>query len=439
MQLDRVKDLAQLRAWKSSSSRKPLLLRGARQTGKTWLAKRFAELDYDDLLYINFMDDPQAGAIFEGSLKPSDLLPLLSAYAHKSVVPGKTLIIFDEVRECPKALTSLKFFCEDAPEQHVIATGSHMGVSQHPQSSFPVGKVEMRTLLPLTFVDFLRASGDGVLAERIEAADFSGPLDVFESRLKDRLREYMIVGGMPKAVSAFLDDRNMDEVRGIQSGILDAYELDFSKYAPQNLCDRIRMVWKSIPSQFAKENRKFIYNVVRPGARAAYFESALMWLNDYGITSKVPCVNAMRFPLRAYEDLSAFKMYVLDVGLLGALAQLPPSVMLDESRLYTEFKGALAEQYVCQELIAMGYSPTYWANPDGRAEVDFVIQHAGRIHPIEVKASINRKARSLKVAHEKYLPGQAIRTGLFGFRQEDWITNIPLWGFACLPAYLERL
>ena len=430
--------MSRLEAWRDASPKMPLLLRGARQTGKTWIVNEFGDLFYDHVLRIDFMRDESAKAFFDGSLEPNAILDDLSAYTGVPVIAGKTLIFFDEIQECPRALTSLKYFCEEAAEHHIIATGSYMGVSRHEGSSFPVGKVTMMTLHPLTFTEFLSNAGDERLAGYIRSGRLESINTAFTERLTGRLKEYLVVGGMPAAVLAHINGAAASQVRDIQQGILDAYDLGFSKYAPLRLLDRLRLVWKTIPTQLAKENRKFIYGVLRPGARARDFEESLMWLRDYGIVTQVPCVTALRQPLSGYVDVPAFKLFASDIGLLGALAHLDPAIIVEGSRLFTEFKGALTEQYVCQQLVAQGYEPYYWANPNGHAEIDFAVEQGAGIYPVEVKAEQNLKAKSLRYAYDHFGLTMAVRMGLTGYREESWVANIPLWAADGLYSWIRE-
>ncbi|PLS24938.1 ATP-binding protein [Bifidobacterium imperatoris] len=430
--------MSDLETWQQQPNRKPLLLRGARQTGKTWIVSEFGRQAYSNVLRIDFMRDIEVRSLFEGNLNPNTILSNLSLYTGVNITPGKTLIFFDEIQECPRALTALKYFCEEAPEQHVIATGSYMGVSKHPDASFPVGKVNMLTLHPLTFLEYLENAGQPQLANLIRNGEIEQINSLFNDRLHNMLKQYLFVGGMPAAVAAHLNGSNAAEVRNIQREILDAYDLDFSKHAPARLVDRIRMVWHTLPAQLSKENRKFVYGVVRPGARARDFEESIMWLRDYGVIHQVYCASALREPLTSYTDTSTFKMFASDIGLLGALANLEPSVITQQNQIFTEFKGALTEQYVCQQLVADAFEPTYWANPNGRAEIDFSISNNGVIYPIEVKAEQNLHAKSLKYAYDHFELVHAIRASLAGYRDESWVANLPLWAINGLRSYLRR-
>lgn len=427
-----------LEAWKQRPDRKPLLLRGARQTGKTWIVNEFGNREYSNILRIDFMRNTEVHSLFEGNLDPHIILSNIALYTGVDITPGKTLIFFDEIQECPRALTSLKYFCEETPEQHIIATGSYMGISKHPNASFPVGKVNMLTLRPLTFFEYLNNAGQASLASIIHEGKIEQINALFGNRLQEMLKQYMFVGGMPAAVAAHLNSASATAVRNIQREILDAYDLDFSKHAPARLVDRIRMVWHTLPAQLSKENRKFVYGVVRPGARARDFEESIMWLRDYGIIHQIYCTSALREPLDSYIDTSTFKMFASDIGLLGALANLAPAVITEQNRIFTEFKGALTEQYVCQQLTADEFSPTYWSNPKGRAEVDFSISHNGAVYPIEVKAEQNLHAKSLRFAYDHFDLSHAIRTSLAQYRDESWVANIPLWAVNGLKPYIEQ-
>jgi predicted AAA+ superfamily ATPase len=372
-------------------------------------------------------EDTAASAAFNELRPPEDLLTLLVTADNRGPIdPDRTLIILDEVQEKPKALTALKYFAEQAPQYHIATAGSLLGVALHAGTSFPVGKVQMRTLLPLTFAEFLAATGRQGLADLVAGGE-PDLLTAAHDELVEQLRWYYIIGGMPAAASAFAERRDTREVRALQAEILNDYEQDFSKHAPLPQVPRLREVWRSVPGQLAKENRKFVYGHVRKGARAAAYELALLWLGDTGLVRRVPRVTAPRLPLRAYADASAFKVFCHDVGLLGALAGLDPAVLLRGDALFTEFKGALAEQYVCQELVAAGLEPFYWSNDAGRAEVDFVVETGGRIVPVEVKAHTNLQAKSLRVYRDKYRPDQAVRLSLAPYESQPGLLNLPLY------------
>lgn len=429
-----------LTQWKDGVHRKPLLLRGARQTGKTWITEKFGATHYDAIARIDFMRNTAAQRLFDNDLDPHRIIRLLSAMTGTAIHPERTLIIFDEVQECPRALTSLKYFCEEAPEYHLIATGSYMGLATHREESFPVGKVDLLTLHPLTFEEFLHNAGETLLADELRQGRLDDLDSVFGPKLCDLLKLYMFVGGMPEAVTRYLESEDLQATRDVQHAILDTYDSDFSKHAPLRILERLRLTWHSIPAQLARENRKFVYGLVRAGARARDFEECLQWLRDYGIITKVSCVSAIRKPLSGYAQLDAFKIYAVDTGLLGALADLDASTIIDGDRLFTEFKGALTEQYVCQQLVGSGFEPYYWANPNprGNAEVDFVISAHDETIPAEVKANTNLRAKSLHVAMEKYELETSIRTSLAGYRDEGWVINVPLWAIESIDALLQR-
>lgn len=414
-------------AWKSNPNRKPLLLCGARQTGKTWLMEAFAKQEFRDFVKIDFMYDQSARALFEQNLDPKRILRQIELRSGHTIDPKNTLVIFDEIQEAPRGLTSLKYFCEQAREYHIIAAGSYMGIAMRREGeSFPVGKVDQLTLRPLCFSEFVRATSGNPLADALENGDM-GDLAPLNDILVKCLKEYFVVGGMPEIVSAFQRQNDLMEARRLQQGILENYDADFGKHAPERILERMRLVWKSLPGQLARENKKFIYGAVRPGGRARDFEECLQWLADYGAIRKIPRVSALHVPLKSYEDLSAFKLFCIDVGLLGALADLQPSTILDGSKLFTEFKGALTEQYVEQELVHLGFSPVYWSSEKGTAETDFCIAHGGTVLPIEVKAGENLRSKSLRVACDKFDLDTVLRTSLSPYRNDGWLTNVPLW------------
>ena len=423
--------LQQLCDWKESSRRKPLIIRGARQVGKTWLMKEFGKHKFENAVYINFDSNPEMAALFEGSLDVPRLISGLQIYAGEKIVPQKTLLIFDEVQEVPRALTSLKYFCEDAPEYAVISAGSLLGVALHQGTSFPVGKVDFLDLYPMGFTEFLEAAGHENLSELLRSRDWS-MITAFKTKYIELLRYYYFIGGMPEAVQTFIRENDLKAVRKIQNNILSAYEQDFSKHAPAETVSRIRMVWQSIPAQLAKENRRFVYGALRKGARARDFELAIQWLRDCGLIEQVIRVSKPAVPLPAYAD-EGFKMYVADVGLLGAMSGLDAGTLLQGNRLFSEFKGALTEQYVAEQLRSeLGIKPFYWSAERATAEVDFIFQSGMELYPLEVKAEENLKAKSLKVYTEKYAPPLAIRTSMSDFRKEKNLINLPLYAISQL-------
>lgn len=413
--------------WKESKYRKPLIIEGARQVGKTWLMKEFGKQAYADTVYINFDSNTVMAQLFESDLDTDRIITGLELYAGHKIVPDSTLLIFDEVQEVPKALTSLKYFCENAPQYHIICAGSLLGIALHEGTSFPVGKVDFLKLYPLTFREFLTATGNGQLAQLLEERDFK-MITSFKQVYIDALKHYYFVGGMPEAVLRFAQNKDFNEARIIQKNILAAYEQDFSKHAPNELVPKIRMLWNSIPSQLAKENKKFIYGLVREGARAKEYESAIMWLVDCGLLHKVSRINKAAFPLKAYEDLKAFKLFTSDVGLLGCMAGLHQRSLLDGNELFVEFKGALTEQYVCQQLEATeDLGVYYYTNSRGSCEVDFIVDTGKQIIPLEVKAQTNLKSKSLKSYRDNFSPDISVRTSMADFKKDDWLVNLPLY------------
>lgn len=351
----------------------------------------------------------------------------LELYAGRKIDPENALLIFDEVQEVPRALAALKYFCEDAPQYHIVCAGSLLGIALHRGTSFPVGKVDFLKLYPLSFQEFLMAIGRKQFSELLDQQDFS-MITSFRETYADALKQYYFVGGMPEAVESFAENQDFNEVRQIQKRILAAYEQDFSKHAPNEVVPRLRMLWNSIPAQLAKENKKFIYGLVREGARAKDYETALLWLSDCGLVHRVSRVNAPGIPLRAYEDMKAFKLFVLDVGLLGCMTGLHQRTLLDGNALFVEFKGALTEQYVCQQLKTLAdLELCYYTNDRGSCEVNFVVDTGGRVMPLEVKAETNLRAKSLKTYREKFSPELAIRTSMADYRKEDGLVNLPLY------------
>lgn len=416
--------------WKESHRRKPLIVEGARQVGKTWLVKEFAAQHYKNIAYVNFENEAFLRNIFETDYNVSRLLNALSAATGVEIVPGETLIFLDEIQEAKGGITSLKYFQEDAPEQHVIAAGSLLGIELHRHASFPVGKVQFLTLRPMCFREFLDAMGQEKLGEIIDSKDWA-MIDAFAPRLKELLKQYYYVGGMPEAVLEFSVSQSWTEVRSIQREILQSYDLDFSKHAPAELVPRIRGLWNSLPTQLSRENRKFIYGLVKEGARAREYELALQWLMDGGLIHKVMNVTAPRILLKSYEDSGAFKLFALDLGLLGAMSGLEASTIVEGNRIFSEFKGALTEQYVLQELL-LRYEPFYYAKPNSQMEIDFLVQSNGNVVPIEVKAEENLRARSLRLFVEKNESAMAYRLSMSPHREESWMTNVPLYAVSAV-------
>lgn len=419
--------IEQLKKWKARKNRKPLLIRGARQVGKTWLMKEFGAAEYESVVYINFDNNERMRNLFEGSSEVERLMTGMELYIGHKIDPDKTLMIFDEVQEVPKALASLKYFNEDAPQYQIICAGSLLGVALHQGTSFPVGKVEFLDLYPLSFFEFLMAMGKEQHVELLKKGDYDVAA-AFRQDYIDLLKHYYYVGGMPEVVQAFADNRDFNEAREIQQRILAAYEQDFSKHAPNETVPRIRMLWSSIPAQLTKENKKFIYGLIKEGARAKEYELAMLWLTDCGLVHKVHRITAPALPLKAYEDLKAFKLFLADVGLLTCMVGLRQDVLLDRNELFREFKGALTEQYVLQQLKTLnGINVYYWSAERGTAEVDFVIDTGFDVIPMEVKAEVNLQAKSLKVYREKFRPKLSIRSSMADYRREGWLLNLPLW------------
>ena len=430
--------IEKLLKWKQNKRRKPLIIEGARQVGKTWLMKEFGRQEYKDTIYINFDSNSRMAELFASDLDTERLIMGLEIYAGRKINPDSALLIFDEVQEVPRALASLKYFYENAPEYHIVCAGSLLRIALHQGTSFPVGKVDFLKLYPLSFKEFLMANDKERFAELLDRQDFQ-MITSFKQIYIDALKQYYFVGGMPEAVQSFSENKDFNEVREIQKRILLAYEQDFSKHAPNEIVPRLRMLWNSIPAQLAKENKKFIYGLVREGARAKEYETAIMWLCDCGLVHKVSRVNAAGIPLRAYEDLKAFKLFVLDVGLLGCMAGLRQHTLLDGNDLFVEFKGALTEQYVCQQLKNIeDLDIYYYTNDRGSCEVDFVVDTGEKIVPVEVKAEVNLKAKSLKTYREKFLPEISVRTSMADFKKEEWLVNLPLYAVDQIVTVTDR-
>ena len=421
--------LQSLIEWKKNDDRKPLIIRGARQVGKTWLMKEFGNKHYKNIAYVNFETALSLHHIFESGFELEKLIMALKIETGADIIPAETLIILDEIQECEAAITSLKYFQENANQYHIVAAGSLLGVSSNKNRSFPVGKVDFLDLHPLNFSEFLLAVNEPLLLNLLNKKDW-GLITAFKSKYIDLLKQYYYVGGMPEAVLTFINQKDFKKVREKQLNILAAYEQDFSKHAPNEIVPRIRLVWQSLPSQLAKENRKFTYGNLKKGARAREFELAIEWLTNAGIIHKVNRCNKPGFPLIAYAVLSDFKLFLLDVGLLAAMGKLDIYTLINEQSLFEEFKGALTEQYVLQQLKSIDQLPIYyWSAENATAEIDFLIQYQNFIIPIEVKAAENLKAKSLKTYHQKFNPEISIRTSLSDYRKEDWLFNLPL--YAC--------
>ncbi len=429
--------LERLKEWKEKPNRKPLIIRGARQVGKTWLMKEFGKTFFEKVAYVNFDSNTRMQQVFDGEINIERIVLAISAETGISVNPENTLLIFDEVQEVPKALSSLKYFCENAPEYAVVAAGSLLGVALHKGTSFPVGKVDFMDLYPLTFQEFLCALGEERFVEILRGKD-TDMVTMFKSKYIDRLREYYFVGGMPEVVQTYVDTKDFNQVREIQKNLLNYYQQDFSKHAEISLVPRLNLVWNSIPMQLAKENKKYIYGQVRKGARAKDFELAIQWLLDCGLIHKVYRIEKPALPLKAYMNLDIFKIYLLDVGLLMAMTGLNAQVIIDGNRIFTEFKGALTEQYILQQLIAgENVEPYYYSAENSKGEIDFILQGNTSVIPLEVKAEENLRAKSLKAFCEKYKPKYAVRTSMSDYREQEWMTNIPLYNIDRIGEYLR--
>jgi predicted AAA+ superfamily ATPase len=416
-----------LNKWKANKKRKPLIIRGARQVGKTWLMKEFGQSAFEQTVYINFDNNRRMQDLFSADLDVTRLITGIELYAGHKIDPENTLIIFDEVQEVPQALTSLKYYNENASAYNIVCAGSLLGVALHHGTSFPVGKVEFLDLYPLSFSEFMLAMGKDQFVSLLAASDFD-MATTFKQEYIDLLKHYYFVGGMPEAVLAFSESHDFNEVREIQQRILAAYEQDFSKHAPNETVPRIRMLWNSIPSQLTKENKTFIYGLIKEGARAKEYEYALMWLTDCGLVHKIHRATTPGLPLKAYEDLKAFKLYLVDVGLLSCMVRLRHDVLLDGNALFVEFKGALTEQYVLGQLKTVnGIETYYWTNDRSTSEVDFLLDTGDAVVPLEVKAEVNLQSKSLKAFAEKYHPAASVRSSMTDYKRQDWLVNLPLY------------
>ncbi|MDR1978702.1 MAG: ATP-binding protein [Synergistaceae bacterium] len=404
-----------------------MIIRGARQVGKTWLMKEFGAKAYKNCVYVNFDNNRRMRELFSSDLDVNRIITGIELYAGHKIDPVDTLLVFDEVQEVPKALTSLKYFNENAPQYQILCAGSLLGVALHRGTSFPVGKVEFLDLCPLSFAEFMRALGKEQFVELLDKGDFA-MITSFKQDYIDLLKHYYYVGGMPEAAACFAQGRDFNEAREIQERVLAAYEQDFSKHAPYGVVPRIRMLWDSIPAQLAKENKKFLYGLVKEGARAREYEYALMWLVDCGLIHKVHRVSAPNLPLKAYEDLKAFKLFFVDVGLLSCMTRLRQEVLLDGNELFREYKGALTEQYVLQQLKTLrGVETYYWTNDRNTSEVDFLLDTGNAVVPLEVKSEVNLQSKSLKAFAEKFKPALSIRSSMRDYSREDWLLNLPLY------------
>lgn len=413
--------------WKNSVRRKPLVLNGARQVGKTWLLMEFGARHFESVAYVNLDNNLGLASQFDVGYDLPRILLMIQAESGQRVIPGKTLVVLDEVQECPKALTSLKYFCENAPELAVAAAGSLLGITFHEGTGYPVGKVDMLDLHPLSFREFLDATGNPMLREVVDSGD-KQLLGSLAAKFRELLKQYYFVGGMPEAVATFVESADLSAVRAVQEGVLFGYERDILKHLGAAGAERALSAWRSLPAHLGQENKKFVFGHIGEGARARDYRSAITWLTQAGIATRVPRVSKPGVPLSAYADESAFKLFSLDVGLLCALSRLDASSIVDGNALFTEFRGALTEQYVCQQLVSdCNLSPCYWSAENSRGEVDFLVQRGGRVYPIEVKAEENLRSKSLRAFSGRYPGTVPRRFSLSGFCDQGWMRNVPLY------------
>lgn len=429
--------IKELYEWKENNGRKPLVILGARQVGKTWLMKEFGKEAYKKCAYVNFEDNDDLRGLFEHDFDIQRIIANLQ-WTTGVTIDEDTLIILDEIQEAPRGITALKYFQEKAPQYHVIAAGSLLGIAMHKNDSFPVGKVDFMHLYPLSFYEFLNAIGEKKMVDLLQAKDWT-MLTMVRAKFEERLRQYYFVGGMPAAVLAFVNDGDLNKVRTIQKSIIEAYERDFSKHAPAIEVPRIRMVWHSIPSQLSKENRKFIYGMIKEGARAKDFELAIEWLKDAGLIYKVNRCKKAQLPLAAYEDFSAFKMFLSDIGLMGAMSNIPVQSLLNGNMLFSDFKGALTEQFVLQQMKTnQSLSIYYWSADNSRGEIDFLVQQEEKVIPIEVKAEENLQAKSLRMFVERNPGLKGCRFSMSPYREQDWLVNYPLYSVLTILGQTEE-
>ena len=410
--------------WKNKKNRKPLILNGARQVGKTWILKEFGSNEYESFAYINCDDTPEIKTAFS-DFETSRLIRFFSALTGVDIKPEKTLIVLDEVQEIPLALTSLKYFCENAPEYHIAVAGSLLGIRLHEGTGFPVGKVDEINLYPLSFEEFCNALGMSILMNQVKEHRWN-ELCLMSHTFIELLRQYYYVGGMPAVVKDYCENKSLPAVRNIQNQILADYKRDFSKHVPKDILPKVNIVWESIPSQLAKENKKFIYNAIKNGSRAKDFENAIQWLIDAGLVYKVLRVKKIEKPLKFYEDFDAFKLFVLDLGLLGAMVQVAAKDVLVNDKAFTEYKGSFTEQYVLQELITLNKNLYYYSKENSSLEIDFIMQKED-LYPIEVKAEENLRSKSLKTVFDSNPSLKACRFSMSAYKEQDWLTNVPLY------------
>ena len=412
-------------AWKNSKNRKPLIIQGARQVGKTWLMKEFGKREFEQVVYLNFESSSRLSQLFAVDFNIERIITVIEIETNQKIIPQTTLLIFDEIQEVEKGLTALKYFQEQAPQYYIVAAGSLLGISLQKNNSFPVGKVDFMKLYPMSLMEFLENNREQQLVEQLQNKNWD-VVSTFHEKLIDQLRLYYFIGGMPEVVLNYLENKDLEAVRTLQQKIIMGYENDFAKYAPNEIVPKIKLVWNSLISQLAKENRKFIYGQIKKGARAKDFEMAINWLVDAGLVLKVNRIEKPTMPLNAYADFDSFKLFLVDIGLLNAIGNLDKKILLEKNSILTEYKGALTEQFVCQQL-KIKADIYYWIAPNATAEIDFVLQKQNEIIPVEVKAEENLKSKSLKVFVDKFENKNAIRTSMSKFRNENWLTNIPLY------------
>ena len=428
----------QLVAWKESRKRKPLILNGARQVGKTWLLKEFGRTCFEDVAYISLDTDGDARALFESDFNVKRIIDGLSLLSDVRIKPSSTLLILDEIQSAPKAIASLKYFCEQAPEYYVAAAGSLLGISATEGTGYPVGKVDALDLYPMSFREFLDATGESMLREMFDQGDASS-INAFRDRATLALKRYCVIGGMPAVVEEYVATGDYDSARRLQNQILQDYERDFAKHVPMRLYPRILETWASVPAHLSHENKKFVFGRVREGARAKDFEECLILLESAGLIHRVSRVAKPSVPLAAYDDHKSFRVFLCDIGLLGAKSGLDPASVIEGNAVFTEFKGAMAEQYVCQQLVSdCGLRPFYWSAENSSGEVDFLVQSTGRTFAIEVKAEENLRAKSLRAYKAKHPEVAAVRFSLSGYREQDWMTNVPLYAIGTKSLWMGR-
>lgn len=416
----------ELNLWKLNKNRKPLIIQGARQVGKTWLMKEFGKKEFAQVAYLNFESSTRLRELFASDFNIERIISSIEIETNLKIDPSNTLLVFDEIQEAEKGLTALKYFYEQAPVYYIIAAGSLLGISIQKDSSFPVGKVDFLKLYPLSFLEFISNIGEERLAIELENQNWS-VIELFHDKLVELLRYYYFIGGMPEVVQNYINEKDLNSVREIQNKILRGYENDFAKYAPNDVIPKIKMVWNALMSQLAKENRKFIYGQIKKGLRAKDFEAAINWLVDAGLVLKIIRIKKPVIPLSAYLEYDSFKLFFLDIGLLNAMGDLDKKILLEKNAILQEYKGALTEQFVCQQL-KIKNDLYYWTAESATAEIDFLLQYQNEVIPIEVKAEENLKSKSLKIFVEKYNSKNAIRTSMNKYREESWLTNIPLFG-----------